>query len=153
MLSEYGWSWRWYRKFQHARLQASSNDSVKIGDKTWTSCSILPTVIHSGTFWIPSKNDDISFALMAWLPCLQGQFQHFREDFRHCLWAAQVPVGALITKRLNCPRLSYPCQEPGVSISLLQPKHMGHIWAAYGPHMGTWFATYGAFSTYGEDNP
>ena len=26
--------------------------------------------------------------------------------------------------------------------SLLQPKHMGHIWAAYGPHMGTWFATY-----------
>ena len=30
---------------------------------------------------------------------------------------------------------------------------MGHIWAAYGPHMGTWFATYGAFSTYGEENP
>ena len=37
--------------------------------------------------------------------------------------------------------------------SLLQPKHMGHIWAAYGPHMGTGFATYGAFSTYGEENP
>ena len=37
--------------------------------------------------------------------------------------------------------------------TLLQPKHMGHIWAAYGPHMGTWFATYGAFSTYGEENP
>ena len=34
--------------------------------------------------------------------------------------------------------------------SLLQPNHMGHIWAAYGPHMGTWFAAYGAFSTYGE---
>ena len=30
---------------------------------------------------------------------------------------------------------------------------MGHIWAAYGPHMGTWFATYGAFSTYGEEDP
>ena len=37
--------------------------------------------------------------------------------------------------------------------TLLQPKHMGHIWAACGPHMGTWFATYGAFSTYGEENP
>ena len=32
----------------------------------------------------------------------------------------------------------------------LQPKHIGHIWAAY---YGTWFATYGAFSTYGEENP
>ena len=37
--------------------------------------------------------------------------------------------------------------------TLLQLKHMGHIWAAYGLHMGTLFATYGAFSTYGEENP
>ena len=37
-------------------------------------------------------------------------------------------------------------------LPLLQPKHMGHIWAAYGPPMGIWFATYGSFSTYGEEN-
>ena len=43
--------------------------------------------------------------------------------------------------------------ELHVAHPLLQQKHMGHIWAAYGPHMGTWFATYGAFSTYGEENP
>ena len=37
-------------------------------------------------------------------------------------------------------------------VTLLQSKPVGHIWGTCGPHMGTRFATYGAFSTYGKEN-
>ena len=48
--------------------------------------------------------------------------------------------------------LVFPMTTHVIMQTLLQSKPMGHIWGTYGPHMGTRFAIYAAFSTYGEED-